>query len=354
MKALITAGGKGTRLRPLTHTNNKHLLPIANKPILYYALEKVAKAGITQVGIVTNQEDTVLKQDIGHGDRWGLDITYIPQDAPLGLAHVIKIAEPFIDGDSFIFYLGDNMVVGDIDRFIKEFQSSGANCHLTLSRVKDPERFGVPLIENNRIVGIEEKPKNPKSEFAVAGIYIYDANIFKAVNHIEPSWRKELEISDAHQYLLDNGYNISYSEITGWWKDTGKPADILEANRLILEHIQSRHHGQIDKESMVTGEVVLEKGAEINNSTVRGPVVIGANTRIENSFIGPFTSIGKNCHLRNSEIEFSIVMDECEICDVDIRIEGSLLGFAARIYQASGRPRSNRFMVGDQSLIEIP
>ena len=354
MKALITAGGKGTRLRPLTHTSNKHLLPIANKPILHYSLEKIANTGIKQVGIITNQEDTVLKKAIGNGDLWGLEITYIPQDAPLGLAHVVKIAEPFIGDDSFIFYLGDNMVVGELDRFIKEFERSGSNCHLTLARVKDPERFGVPLIENDRIVAIEEKPKNPKSEFAVAGIYIYDSNIFKAVNHISPSWRKELEISDAHQYLLDHGYTISFSEITGWWKDTGKPADILEANRLILEHTQGDIQGMIDRESLVTGNVVLGDGVEIISSTVRGPAVIGANTRIENSFIGPFTSIGKACQMRNSEIEFSIVMDECEICDVDIRIEGSLLGSAARIKRADGRPRSNRFMVGDQSLIEIP
>ena len=354
MKALITAGGKGTRLRPLTHTSNKHLLPIANKPILHYSLEKIAKTGIKQVGIITNQQDNVLKDAIGNGEKWGVKITYIPQDAPLGLAHVVKIAEPFIGSDPFIFYLGDNMVVGELDRFINEFRSLGANCHLTLAKVKDPERFGVPLIKNDRIVAIEEKPQNPKSEFAVAGIYIYDSNIFKAVNNIKPSWRKELEISDAHQYLLDHGYSISYSEITGWWKDTGKPADILEANRLILEHTQSDIKGHIDRDSLVTGNVVLEDGVEIINSTVRGPAIVGANTRIENSFIGPFTSIGKACIMRNSEIEFSIVMDECEIQDLDIRIEGSLLGSAARIYRASGRPRSNRFMVGDQSLIEIP
>ena len=353
MKALITAGGKGTRLRPLTHTQNKHLLPIANKPILHYALEKIADAGITQVGIITNQEADEVKQAIGNGDKWGIHITYIPQAAPLGLAHVIRIAEDFIGDDSFIFYLGDNMVVGDVKRFIDTFKAQKSNCHLTLSHVKDPERFGVPQINGDRIVAIEEKPKQPKSEFAVAGIYLYDPSIFEAVKNVEKSWRGEYEISDAHQYLLDHGYTISFSEITGWWKDTGKPSDILEANRLILEHTDSDIKGDIDKASLVTGNVVLEEGARIINSTVRGPVVIGRNTLIENSFVGPFTSIGHDCSIKNSEVEFSIIFDECAIQDVGVRIEGSLLGFRARVLSASGRPRSNRFMVGDQSLIEI-
>ncbi len=354
MKALITAGGKGTRLRPLTHTQNKHLLPIANKPILHYALEKVAQVGIRQVGIITNQEGEEVKRALGNGEQWGLEITYIPQEAPLGLAHVVKIAEPFIGKDPFIFYLGDNMVVGGLQKFIDAFLEQKSNCHLTLSRVKDPERFGVPELRGNRIVSIEEKPAKPKSEFAVTGIYLYDSTIFEAVNAIRPSARGELEISDAHQYLLDHGYTITFSEITGWWKDTGKPEDVLEANRLILEHIEPMQKGMVDEESVVTGNVVIDEGARIINSVVRGPSVIGRNTVIENCFIGPFTSIGHNCRVRNSEVEFSIVLDECEILDVGIRIEGSLLGIAARILRSSGRPRSNRFMVGDQSLIEIP
>ncbi|MBN1479357.1 glucose-1-phosphate thymidylyltransferase [candidate division KSB1 bacterium] len=353
MKALITAGGKGTRLRPLTHTQNKHLLPIANKPILHYALEKMAHAGITEVGIITNQEGEEVKSAIGTGEQWGLHIVYIPQEAPLGLAHVVKISQDFIGDDPFIFYLGDNMVVGDLKKFIDVFEKDGSNCHLTLSKVKDPERFGVPELRNNRIISIEEKPQNPKSEFAVTGIYLYDSTIFKAVNSIKPSARGELEISDAHQYLLDNGYKISYSEITGWWKDTGKPEDVLEANRLILEHMEAYQKGMIDAASNVTGNVVVEEGANIINSVVRGPVVIGKNTIIENSFIGPFTSIGHNCTIRNSEVEFSIVLDRGEILDVGVRIEGSLLGTSARIVSSIGRPRSNRFVVGDQSLIEI-
>ena len=353
MKALITAGGKGTRLRPLTHTQNKHLLRIANKPILHYALEKMAEAGIVEVGILTNQEGEEVKEALGNGDRWGLKITYIPQEAPLGLAHVVKISQDFIGDESFIFYLGDNMVVGGLEKFIEAFEREGSNCHLTLSKVKDPERFGVPELKDNRIISIEEKPSNPKSEFAVTGIYIYDSTIFEAVNNIKPSARGELEISDAHQYLLDHGYSISYSEITGWWKDTGKPEDVLEANRLLLEHATAKQVGDIDDKSYVTGNVVVEEGAKLINSVVRGPVVIGKNTVIENSFIGPFTSIGDDCTIRNSEVEFSIVMNDVQVLDVNVRIEGSLLGTSARVVSSPGRPRSNRFMVGDQSLIEI-
>jgi len=353
MKALITAGGKGTRLRPLTHTQNKHLLPIANKPILHYALEKMRDAGITEVGIITNQEALDVQAAIGAGDKWGLKIRYIPQEAPLGLAHCIKIAQDFIGDEPFVFYLGDNMVVGDLKRFIDEYQATDSNCHLTLSRVKDPERFGVPIIKDGKIVAIEEKPKEPKSGFAVTGIYIYDSNIFEAVDNIVPSGRGELEISDAHQYLIDHGYTITYSEITGWWKDTGKPVDVLEANRLILEHTAGDIQGEIDGDSFVTGNVVLEKGAKLINSIVRGPVVIGKDTVIENSYIGPFTSIGNECIIRDSEVEFSIILHECKILDVDVRVENSLLGNAARIIRAKGRPHTNRFMIGERGLIAL-
>ena len=262
MKALITAGGKGTRLRPLTHTQNKHLLPIANKPILHYSLEKVADAGIKEVGIITHQNGSEVKAALGSGEQWGLHITYIPQNAPLGLAHAVKISQDFIGDEPFIFYLGDNMVVGGLQQFIKVFEREKSNCHLTLARVKDPERFGVPELKGNRIVSIEEKPSHPKSRFAVSGIYLYDKTIFEAVNNIEPSARGELEISDAHQYLIDKGYKITYSEITGWWKDTGKPEDILEANRLILEHTESNISGIINGDSIVTGNVVLEAASQ--------------------------------------------------------------------------------------------
>lgn len=353
MKALITSGGKGTRLRPLTHTQNKHLIPIANKPILHYAIETVIDAGICEIGILTNADSTEVPDAIGDGSQWGVNISYIPQEAPLGLAHVVKISEDFIGKEPFIFYLGDNMVVGGVKRFVDEFERDSVNCYLTLSRVKDPERFGVPEIKNNRIVSIEEKPKVPKSQFAVAGIYIYDHHIFEAVNNIKPSQRGELEISDAHQYLIDHGYQIGYSEITGWWKDTGKPIDLLEANRLVLEHLTPRIDGDVDKESHTTGNVIIEPGARIQKSHIRGPVIIGSNTIIENSYVGPFTSIHNDCHIKNSEIEFSIVLNNCQIHDIGGRIESSLLGTDVQLMKVASKPATHRFIIGDQSRVEL-
>lgn len=353
MKALITSGGRGTRLRPLTHTQNKHLIPIANKPILHYAIEYAVEAGIKEIGIVYSADSRAVPDGIGDGSKWGVNITYIPQDAPLGLAHVVKISQDFIADDTFIFYLGDNIVVGGLKRFIEEFERADSNCHLTLAAVKDPERFGVPEIKNNRIVQVEEKPNEPKSQFAVAGIYLYDKTIFEAVNNIEPSARGELEISDAHQYLLDKGYQVSFSEITGWWKDTGKPYDLLEANRLVLENINMKNDGKIDGDTSITGNAIIEKGTVIKDSKIRGPVVIGRDCIIENSFIGPFTSISHKSIIRNSEVEYSILLDECKIIDVDMRIEHSLLGNDVEIVRAGGRPRTHRFFIGDQSRIEL-
>lgn len=353
MKALITSGGKGTRLRPITHTQNKHLIPIANKPILYYAIEAVVEAGIKDIGIVINADNEDVPEAIGNGERWGVNIHFIPQEAPLGLAHVVKIAQDFIGDESFIFYLGDNMVVGGVKRFIEKFESDGCNCHLTLARVPDPTRFGVPEIKGNRIVSVEEKPAHPKSEYAVAGIYIYDKTIFEAVNAIKPSERGELEISDAHQYLLDHGYKVTYSEITGWWKDTGKPEDMLEANRLILSNLESESQGEADRASLLAGKVILQKGAKIINSHIRGPVIIGENSVVENSYIGPYTSIYHHTLVKNSEIEFSIIMDHCRIENVGIRIESSILGSDVEIVQAKGMPRTHRFILGNQSMVEL-
>ncbi len=353
MKALITSGGKGTRLRPLTHTQNKHLIPIANKPILHYAIETVIEAGISEIGIIVNADCDEVQTAIGDGSKWGVSITYIPQAEPLGLAHVVKIAEDFIQKEPFIFYLGDNMVVGGVQRFIEKFEQDNVNCYLTLAGVKDPERFGVPEIVDDRIVSVEEKPKKPKSKFAVAGIYIYDRHIFEAVNAIQPSDRGELEISDAHQYLIDHGYQIGYSEITGWWKDTGKPIDLLEANRLVLEHIKPKISGSINEKSIVAGNVIIEKGAKVINSNIRGPVVIGSDSVVENSYIGPFTAIQNNCTIRNSEIEYSIVLNDCEVIDIDIRIESSLLGTDVQIIKSEDKPSTHRFFIGDQSRVEL-
>jgi glucose-1-phosphate thymidylyltransferase len=353
MKAIITSGGRGTRLRPLTHTQNKHLISIANKPILHYAIEYCADAGIKEICIVHSADSNAVPEAIGNGSKWGVKITYIPQEAPLGLAHVVKISQDFIGDEPFVFYLGDNMVVGGVKRFIEAFESNKSNCHLTLAKVKDPERFGVPEIAGSRIVGIEEKPSKPKSSFAVSGIYLYDKTIFEAVNNIKPSARGELEISEAHQYLLDKGYKVTFSEITGWWKDTGKPYDLLEANRLILDNMSGSNEGSIDEKSLVTGKLKLGKGSKIINSNVRGPVIIGKNTVIENSYIGPFTSIYDDCHIKNSEVEFSILLEKCKIIDVHIRIEHSLLGSDVEIVKAEGKPATHRFLIGDQSRVEL-
>jgi len=353
VKALIASGGRGTRLRPLTHTQNKHLIPIANKPILHYAIEAAVDAGIKQIGIIHNADSNEVPDAIGNGKRWGVKITFIPQKTPAGLAHVVKIAEKFIGKDNFIFYLGDNMVVGGVKRFVDEFEKSDCNCWLTLAKVKDPERFGVPVIKNGRIIKVEEKPAKPKSQYAVAGIYIYDRHIFEAVKKIKPSKRGELEISDAHTYLIEKGYKVGYSEITGWWKDTGKPSDLLEANRLILDNIEPDFKGEADKASSVLGKVFLDEGAKVINSVIRGPAIIGKNAVIENSYIGPFTSIGNNTIIRNAEVEYSIVLRDSKITNVKLRIEGSILGNDVEIVDAVGKPHVHRFMIGDQSRIEI-
>jgi glucose-1-phosphate thymidylyltransferase len=353
VKALIASGGRGTRLRPITHTQNKHLIPIANKPILHYAIEAVVEAGIREVAIVVNADSNEVPLAIGDGSRWGIAITYIPQQEPGGLAQVVALAEKFMGKDRFIFYLGDNMVVGGVKQFISEFEREGCDCHLTISKVKDPERFGVPELRNGKIVSIEEKPQKPKSSFAVAGIYMYNHRIFEAVKAIAPSARGELEISDAHQYLLDHGCTVGYSEITGWWKDTGKPTDLLEANRLILDNIVGELKGEIDDRSAVAGNVVLEKGARIINSVVRGPAIIGEGCLIEDAYVGPFSSIGNRTIIRKSEVEYSIILRDCKIDSVRIRVEGSILGNDVEIVEATGKPRVHRFMIGDQSRVEV-
>jgi len=353
LKALIASGGRGTRLRPITHTQNKHLIPIANKPILHYAIEAAVGAGIREIGIVHNADSDEVPKAIGDGSRWGAKITYIPQDTPGGLSQVVALAESFVNGDRFIFYLGDNMVVGGVKRFVDEFEKSGCNCFLTLSRVKDPERFGVPEIRDGKIVAVEEKPKNPKSSFAVAGIYLYDQHIFEAVKAIKPSARGELEISDAHQYLIDKGYKVGYAEITGWWKDTGKPSDLLEANRLILDNITPDIKGEVDSHSTIAGKVVVQKGATIINSVIRGPAIIGEHCVIEDSYIGPFTAIGNNTIIKKSEVEYSIILRDCKVLSIGIRLEGSILGNDVEVVEASGKPRVHRFMIGDQSRVEV-
>jgi glucose-1-phosphate thymidylyltransferase len=353
MKALLTAGGHGTRLQPLTHTQNKHLIPIANKPMIHFALEYLKEAGIIEVGIIINAGDTSFPEVLGDGSNWGIKITYIEQEAPLGLAHVVKIAEPFIGEEPFVFYLGDNILVGGIKKFIDTFKTQKSNCHLVLSQVGDPTRFGVAEIKDDKILNIEEKPLNPKSNYAVTGIYFYDKSIFEAVNAIKPSARGELEISDAHQYLLDHNKKITFSEITGWWKDTGNPADLLEANRLVTDNIVHKIYAQVDESNQIFGRVIIEQGAKLKNCVIRGPAIIGKNSVLVDAYIGPFTSISDGCFIGNSEVEYSIVMEGSRIQDAGIRIEGSLIGKNVDIVKAKSKPRTQRFMIGDQSRVEL-
>jgi len=355
MKALITAGGRGTRLRPLTHTQNKHLIPIANKPILRYALDTVRDAGISEVGVVVGVDNGhEVVQAFGDGTSLGLSITYIWQEAPLGLAHVVKISRDFIRDTPFVFYLGDNIVVGGIRRFIDEFAAQSLDCYLTLARVRDPERFGVPEFDAaGRITSVKEKPRVPASPYAVSGIYIYGPAIFTAVNAIEPSSRGELEISDAHDYLLHHGYRVGHGEITGWWKDTGMPSDLLEANRLVLSRIEENIVGRVDSESDIAGNVVIETGAEVIASRVRGPAIIGKGSRVVDSYVGPYSSIGTNCVLEECEVEYSILMDRVTVKSVDTRIEGSILGSESVICRGTAKPHVQRFVLGEQSRVEL-
>ena len=351
MKALITAGGHGTRLRPITYTQNKHLIPIANKIMLQYAIDYVKEAGIREIGIIINANDNSIQNVFGNGENLGVEITYIHQDKPLGLAHVVKISQSFIGDENFIFYLGDNILVGGVKPFINDFNKMNSNCHLALSQVSDPNRFGVAEVIKNRIIGIEEKPKSPKSDLAVTGIYIYDSNIFEAVNNIVPSKRGELEISDAHQYLIENDFDITYSEITGWWKDTGQPSDLLDANRLVLDNIQGDNNGSI-RNSSVKGEVSIGTNCQIENSNINGPMIIGNNSIIKDSVIGPYSSIGEECKIISSNIEYSIIMDGCNISNISRNIKSSLLGKNVKI-SSSKDSNQGRYLLGDQSNIEL-
>ncbi len=357
MRALITAGGRATRLRPITYTINKHLIPLANKPMIFYAIEKIAAAGITEIGISVNPGEEELQKAVGDGSRWGVKIAYIEQrGGPKGVAHVVENAKDFLAGDAFLFYLGDNIILGSLDRFVKKFAEDELNCLLALSKVKDPQRFGVPELKDGRIVRVDEKPSEPKSDYAVTGIYVYDASFFEAFAHITPSARGEYEISDVHTWLIENGKAVGYEEITGWWKDTGKPEDLLEGNQLLLNEMAdaSREGAEIDPSAVIQGKVAIGKGAVIGPKVlIRGPVAIGENCRIENSYIGPYTSIGKGVEVYSTEIEHSIVFDDADI-NCSTRIVDSLIGANASITSAHATlPLGHKLVVGDNAVVEI-
>lgn len=353
MKGLILSGGKGTRLRPLTFTQAKQLVPVANKPVLFYGIEALQEAGIKEIGIVVGDTRDEIKAAVGDGSRWGIRVTYIKQEAPLGLAHAVKISEGFLRNDPFVMYLGDNILKSGIKSLVEEFDQKKPNSLILLTEVPHPERFGVAELKNGRIVNLVEKPKKPISNLALVGVYMFDSHIFTAVNAIKPSWRNELEITDAIQYLVEQGLEVHPHLVTGWWKDTGKIEDMLEANRLILESIEEKIEGAVDKKSRTSGPVILEKGAQVKNSIIRGPTIIGKGTEIIESYIGPFTAIQQNCRISNTEIENSIVLEESEIKDIGSRIDESLIGRNVKICRSLTKPSVYSFMVSDHSEIRI-
>lgn len=352
MKGLILSGGKGTRLRPITHTAAKQLIPIANKPVLFYAIEALVEAGITDIGIIVGETKNEIKKVVGDGKHFGAKITFIEQVAPLGLAHAVLTAEPFLGATPFVMYLGDNIIKGGISPFINQFIEEKPNALILLTPVKIPQEFGVAELINGKVVGLEEKPKNPKSNLALVGVYLFDSHIFESARSIKPSWRNELEITDAIQLLISKGLVVKSHLVNGWWKDTGKLEDLLEANRLILESLEPENYG-IVHDSNLEGRVWIGKDSEIRNSQIRGPVIIGNNSRIVNSYIGPFTSIYFDVTIDGSEIENSIVLENVSIKNVVSRIDSSLIGRNVSIIKSNSIPKVIRFMVGDQSTIEL-
>ncbi len=353
MKGLILSGGKGTRLRPLTFTQAKQLVPVANKPVLFYGIEALKDAGIKEIGIVVGDTREEIRDAAGNGSRWGINISYIEQEAPLGLAHAVKISEDFLGEEPFVMYLGDNILKSGIKSLVEEFKEKKPNSLILLTEVPNPQMFGVAELKNGKVVKLVEKPKKPMSNLALVGVYMFDYHIFEAVNAIKPSWRNELEITDAIQYLVDNGYEVHPHLVKGWWKDTGNIEDILEANRLILESIDGDIRGKVDKTSEINGQVILEEGVVVQNSIIRGPVIIGTESEIIDSTIGPFTSIQKKCRIIQTEIEHSIILEGSEIREVGSRIDESLIGRDVKIYKCPSKPSAYRFMVGDKSEIGV-
>ncbi|MBI3912673.1 MAG: glucose-1-phosphate thymidylyltransferase [Chloroflexi bacterium] len=355
MKGLILSGGKGTRLRPFTYTGAKQLVPVANKPVLFYAIEDLVEAGIAEIGIVISPETgDHVQAAVGDGAAFGARVTYIVQDEPRGIAHGIRIAHDFLRDDKFVLFLGDNFIRDGIVPQVAAFRDGTMNAQIILYEMPDPSAMGVAVLDGDtRVIQLVEKPKQFISPYAVIGIYMFDARVFDAVDAIKPSARGELEITDTIQYLIDRGLNVRAHLLKGWWIDTGKMSDILEANRLVLDTFESRNEGQVDAASQLEGRVVIEAGAAIVNSTVRGPAIIGKNTRIENAFVGPYTSIHHDCLIQNCEIEHSVVLEHTRIVDTPARIADSLIGRNAEITRSVGNTKTLKLVVGDYSKLGI-
>ena len=354
LKGLILSGGAGTRLRPITHTSAKQLVPVANKPVLFYGIEALVDAGITEIGIIiAPQTGAEIREAVGDGSAFGARITYIEQDAPRGLAHALLTAEDFLGDSSFVMYLGDNLLRDGITDLVEAFRANDPEALILLTRVSDPSSYGVAELDGERVVRLIEKPEEPPSDLALVGVYMFGPEIFAAAKEIEPSWRDELEITDAIQTLIDRGKRVEPHIVKGWWKDTGKLEDMLEANRLVLEDVEANVEGEL-VDSEVEGRVVVEEGARLERSRVRGPAVIGAGARITDSYIGPYTAIAREVEVTGSEVEHSIVLAGSVIRDLPARMEASLLGKDVTLTRSMGVPRTMQFLVGDKADIAIP
>ncbi len=351
---LSHTGGKGTRLRPITFTSAKQLVPVANRPVLFYGIEAMAQAGIEEIGIIIAPETgEEIRETAGDGSQFGVRITYIVQDQPAGLAHAVLTAEPFLGSDPFVMYLGDNLLQDGITDLVDAFRAGEPDALILLTPVPDPEHYGVAELDGDRVVRLQEKPPEPKTNLALVGVYMFAAGIHDAARAIEPSARGELEITDAIQYLVDAGRRVEPHIVQGWWKDTGRLEDMLEANRLVLDRIARRVDGELDAASSCEGRVVIEAGAVLERSTVRGPAIIGAGARLVDAYVGPYSAIGAGCVIERAEVEHSILLEGSSVRDLDARVESSLLGRDVSISRSDGQPRAYRFLVGDQSEIGI-
>jgi glucose-1-phosphate thymidylyltransferase len=353
LKGLILSGGKGTRLRPITYTRAKQLVPVANKPVLFYGIESLAAAGIEEIGIIIAPETGgEIREAVGDGERFGVSITYIEQDAPRGLAHAVLTAREFLGSSPFVMYLGDNLLRDGIVELAERFRSESPDALILLTPVSDPEHYGVAELEDGRVARLVEKPKEPRSDLALVGVYMFTERIFAAAEAIEPSWRDELEITDAIQRLIDSGATVDPHIVRGWWKDTGQVQDMLDANRLILDDLDERIEGEL-VDTRVEGRVVIEPGAVLERATVRGPAIVGRGARVTDAYVGPYTAIGEDVTIEHAELEYSIVLAGSSIRRLEGRIEASLIGRNVSIAHSPAQPRAYRFVVGDNAEIAI-
>jgi glucose-1-phosphate thymidylyltransferase len=353
LKGLILSGGKGTRLRPITHTSAKQLVPVANKPVLFYGIESLVAAGVEEIGIIIAPETGgEIRDAAGDGSQFGVSITYIEQDAPSGLAHAVLTAEPFLVDSPFVMYLGDNLLRDGITDLVEQFRAEGPDAMILLTSVPDPENYGVAELDGEKVARLVEKPKEPLSDLALVGVYMFTPMIFEAARAIEPSWRNELEITDAIQWLISQGLRVDPHIVSGWWKDTGQVQDMLDANRLILDDLQERVEGSL-VDSRVEGRVVIEPGVVLERATVRGPAIIGSGSVIKDAYIGPYSAIGENVTIERAEIEYSIVLSGSSVRDLEGRIEASLIGRNVAIGRSPALPKAYRFVVGDNAEIAI-